>query len=324
MLSSTINMFDELISRTYVSLFEEKNSLITFLFHVIFNDNNEIKQNVVDPQQTITKNKFRQFIEYYLEHNYTFVSPEDILTGLENSKKYILVTFDDGYYNNHIALSILKEYRLSATFFISANHIAENKCFWWDVIYRERIKRNATTDQINNEFIALKQKKNDAIEEYIIDTFGEKALRPIGDIDRPFTPSELKSFSTEPFVSLGNHTSNHAILTNYPHSEIKSEIVNSQNYIFSITGITPIIISYPNGNYSEEILTISKEIGLKLGITVNEHKNYLPINLQGIDPLLLNRYMVWGNREVKKQCACFRSDIQLKDTIVSLIKRRSK
>lgn len=322
-LSVTIKAIDELISRMHLFFFKEKSSLMTFLFHGLFNDKNEIKLNAVDPQQAITTDIFRQFIEYYLERDYSFIYPQDILNGLENEKKYILITFDDGYYNNHLALPILQEYQVPSVFFISANHIAENKCFWWDIIYRERIKRGTLLEQITKEYEALKKKKNEEIEAFIIDTFGKKALCPIGDIDRPFTPSELNSFSKEQFVSLGNHTSNHAILTNYNPTEIKAEIKNAQDAIFSFTGITPIIISYPNGNFSKEVLNISKELGLKLGITVIEQKNYLPINIQGIDAFLLRRFILWGDKNIAKQCAVFRSDIYLFNTVKKIVKGKS-
>lgn len=315
-----IDKLDELISHTYISLAKEKPALLTFLFHGLFNARKEIDLNIVHPQQEVTTLVFRQFIEYYLQHKYIFISPQDILDGLSPDKNYILITFDDGYYSNHLALPILQEYKIPAIFFISANHIAENKCFWWDVIHRERFRRNTPAEKVNQEIKALKQKKNNEIEQYIVNMFGSKALDPIGDIDRPFTPSELDEFSKELFVILGNHTNNHAILTNYSSSEIRDEIVSAQESIVRFTGIAPSMISYPNGNYSETVLSVSKELGFKLGITVNQRKNYLPLDLQGNNALLLNRYVVWGNKNIEQQCERFRSDIQFKDTLKTLIK----
>lgn len=318
--TSIINTVDELVSQTYISLFKERPALLTFLFHGLFNDRKEIALNLVHPQQEVTTDIFRQFIEYYLEHNYLFISPQDIVNGLRPNRNYVLITFDDGYYSNHLALPVLKEYQVPATFFISTNHIIENKCFWWDIIYRERLGRGTPAEKVNNEIMMLKQKKNDEIEQYITATFGRQALEPVGDIDRPFTPSELNAFSKESLVVLGNHTHNHAILTNYSSSEIRSEILAAQETLFNLTGIQPVMISYPNGNYSDEVLAISQEIGFKLGITVNQRKNHLPIELQGVGRLLLNRYVVWGNRDIRQQCARFRSDIQLKSTLKSLMK----
>lgn len=309
---------DNLLAQMYLSFFEEKKSLITILIHGLYLNKNELNHNLIDPQQSITVDIFHEFIEYFLEHNYTFVKPTDIINGLDLNKNHLLITFDDGYYNNHHALPILKEYNVPATFFISTNHVKENKCYWWDVVYRERKKRNATIKQLSNEYNFLMQKKNDEIEEYIKSTFGRKSLNPIGDIDRPFTPSELTLFSKEQLITLGNHTSNHAVLTNYSYDEIKFEIENCQLTIFELTDITPEIISYPNGNYSAEVLKISKEIGFKLGIIVHPSKNILPINLQGTDSLLLNRYTLWGNSNLRNQCINFRNDFHLQSALISL------
>lgn len=317
---SIIENLDELISATYGSLFKEKNSVITFLFHELFNDENEIALNHVDPQQAITTKIFRQFVEYYLKHDYLFISPQDILNGLETDKKYVLITFDDGYYNNHLALSILQEYQVPAVFFISSNHITQNKCFWWDVIYRERLKKGVEIEKVRKEIASQMQKKNSEIEQYITENFGVKALQPISDIDRPFTPLELKKFSKEEFVFLGNHTSNHAILTNYSPPEIKFEIENAQKSIFNITGIKPIIISYPNGIFSSDVIDVLKECDIKLGITVVGLKNKLPINIKGDDAFLLNRFILWGNKNIDIQCASFRSDLQLLNKIRKALK----
>ena len=160
-LISIVNSIDKLISNNYCRFLNDKSALLTFLFHGLFNDEHEIYLNLVDPQQGITVDMFRRFIEYYLNNGFIFVSPDDILNGLANDKKYVLITFDDGYYNNHLAISILKEYQVPAIFFISSNHVALNKSFWWDVIYRERIKENTPLGQIRKEQVRLKQKKND-------------------------------------------------------------------------------------------------------------------------------------------------------------------
>ncbi|MCJ7572542.1 MAG: polysaccharide deacetylase family protein [Candidatus Thermoplasmatota archaeon] len=306
---SLVKLPDLILSEIYLRFFQEKNSLIIFNLHGLFYNKKEINQNLVDPQTWITKDQFHHFIEYYLKQNYTFVSPNDILNGLSNDKKYIMLTFDDGYYNNNYALPILKKYQIPALFFISTNHVKQNKCFWWDILYRERIKSRISKKEILYEQNLLKSKTSEEIEKYLIEKFGEEALKPKSDIDRPFTKTELKEFSKEKYVFLGNHTKNHAILTNYSTNEIKSQIIDAQKYIYEITGITPIAISYPNGNYSDEIIKISKEIGIKLGITTEYRKNKLPIDHKINNCMYLGRFDLSGSNNIINQCKLFRSDI---------------
>jgi len=308
---SLVKLPDLIISEFYLRLFQEKNSLLIFNFHGLFYNKKEINQNLVDPQTWITIKQFHQFVEYFLKHKYSFISPNDILDGLGNDNKYVMITFDDGYYNNNYAIPILNKYKIPALFFISTNHIKQSKCFWWDIIYRERIKSEISKKEILNEQNQLKSKTTKEIEQYIIEKFGEKALKPKGDIDRPFTASELKDFSKEKYVFLGNHTCNHAILTNYSSNEIKMQIRDAQKFIYEITGIIPTAISYPNGNYSDEIIKISKEIGLKIGITTEYRKNKLPINYQINNFLNLGRFDLSGNNNIINQCKLYRSDISL-------------
>ena len=182
-ISSIINFIDQITSIVYLSLFHEKNSLIIFIFHGLFCNRKEFCLNVVEPQNIITVEQFRLFIEYYLAHNYTFISPYDILEGLNKNKKYALINFDDGYYNCQNALPILKEYNVPAVFFISTNHVIYNKCFWWDVLFRQRIKQGISLRKIFHEEKLLKSKTNDEIEKYI-------ALHPDDD-SFCFRPSEM-------------------------------------------------------------------------------------------------------------------------------------
>lgn len=319
---SSISIIDELISKASILAWKEKKSLITFLFHGIFKDASEIKRNIVDPQQGITVALLRQFIEYYLQNNYHFVTPNDIINGLSDNKNHVLITFDDGYFNNNLSLQVFREYNIPAIYFISANHIIENKCFWWDIVYRERIKKCASVDIIYKEVLALKNFKNNQIEEYIIKNFGINSFKPKCDIDRPFSPSELKSFSNDSLVFIGNHTNNHAILTNYTSDEVKDEIVGCQVSISKMIGITPETIAYPNGNYSSQILNIVRDTGIKLGITVDQGKNLLPLDMYGNNSLLLKRFVLWGNKNINKQCSYFRSDFHLKNTLYNMINKK--
>jgi len=313
---------DLILSKFYLKLFKEKNSLMVFLFHGLFKNEEEKALNIVDPQPWITIDQFNQFINYFINNNYNFISPNDILQGLDKNNKYIMITFDDGYYNNISTLPILKKYKIPALFFPSTNHIKNKKCFWWDVLYRERFKTGKTLKEIIREQNKLKLKTNEEIEKYLIKLFGKKSLKPIGNIDRPFTLFELVNFSKEKYVFIGNHTSNHAILTNYSKEEINNQIMNAQDEILKITGKNPTAISYPNGNYSDNIIEISKENGIKLGFTVDYKKNLLPLNKNSKNLMHLGRFVLSGEQNIIKQCNLFRSDILLYAHIWNLLRKK--
>jgi len=317
-----VTKLDKFFAENYVRLWgERKGCLSTFLFHGLFREERECRYDLLDIQQGVTVKHFETFVEYFLDQQYVFVTQQDILKGLNPEKKYVLITFDDGYYNNMHALDILKKFQVPAIFFISTNHILEQKCFWWDVIARERWKKGASHITISREQNSLKTKKNHEIENYIIDQFGRDALKPICDIDRPLAVHELKTLSCQPLVEIGNHTHNHAILTNYSYEEAKEEMLAAQKSLEAITGVLPPAISYPNGSVSDETIAVAKEVGFKIGITTLEGKNYLPLHSQSNESLSLKRFILWGNNRFIDECERARSDFQLKTFLKENMRR---
>src|SRR4051794_40552303 len=171
-IQSLVRATDGLVARAYLSVFRERRALLSFLFHSLFRDEREIAENLVDPLQRTTVAQFRRFVEYYLEHGYQFIGPADLMAGLDPDRRYALITFDDGYFNNTLALDILEGYKVPAVFFISTDHVRQNKCFWWDVLYRERIAQGTSGRKAYREGIALKTRTTEQIEAELDARFG--------------------------------------------------------------------------------------------------------------------------------------------------------
>ncbi len=306
---SAIKRTDQKLSELYLERVGERNALLAFYFHGLFRNETEIESGVVDPLEATTIQRFRQFVEYYLACGYSFVSPDDVLKGLVPSKKYVMITFDDAYANNQLALPILKEFRVPAVFHIATGYVKRNLSFWWDVVYRERVKRGASDGAIEREQESLKSNKFAEIEKYIDDQFGADACKPRGEVDRPLTPAELKAFAEEKYVWLGNHTRDHAILTVYSDDEIRQQIVQAQDDLSEITGSAPTSIAYPNGRHSADIRRIARKAGLHLGFTVAHKKNYFPLALHNDRVMRLSRFHLSKKRDCLKQCEMMRSDV---------------
>ena len=312
-----LHRLDERLALAHLAAAPERPALLVFMFHVLFEDEAAMARNVVDPQQRITTGIFARFVAYYLAHGYVFVSPADVLHGLDPAKKYALITFDDGYYNNLLALPILRRYGVPATFFISTHHVLANQAFWWDVVYRQRQRQPLPPAAQQAEYAHLKQLRHPEIEQYLLAHFGPEALRPVGDLDRPFTPAELRAFADAPEVFLGNHTHHHAVLTNYAPAAAGHELVACQQVLTQLTGAAPCAVAYPNGDVSAAVVAAAVGAGLRLGATVQAGKNYLPFACHGVDVLQLNRFLLWGDRDVERQCALFRTDFHLKELLRS-------
>ena len=149
-----------------------------------------------------------------------------ILTRLQRAsdlgEKYVLITFDDGYYNNTRALPILEERGVPAVFFISVNHVIQQKPYWWDVLHREVRKASWSNRDMIVAKGRLKRLTHAEIDASLADTFGLSPAHPIGDTDRPLTIHELRELAGHSLVHIGNHTADHAILTNYSLSQARA------------------------------------------------------------------------------------------------------
>lgn len=316
-LQTIIRTTDAAVAGAYLSVFRERDALLPFLFHSLFADEEQMRLDLIDPLDRTTVARFREFVAYYARNGYRFVGPEDVLKGLPHRGKFALITFDDGYFNNTLALPVLEEFNAPALFFISTEHVRLGKCFWWDVLHRERIARGATPAALEAERRILKRLTTEEIEAKLVAEFGADALKPRGDIDRPFTAGELREFARHPCVRLGNHTANHAILTNYPDEQVRDQVRGAQEWLGDEVGVTPTAIAYPNGGSNDAVVRACREVGLKLGFTVRPRKSPLPLDGRADGLLRLGRFTPHAESGMDAQCRTYRSDLQLYGTFRS-------
>jgi peptidoglycan/xylan/chitin deacetylase (PgdA/CDA1 family) len=267
----------------------EKNQLLVFYFHALYVTEAQKQLHHIDPQNNITLSQFEDFIKYFLHHNYEFVKPNDLLNGIPYGKRYVMITFDDGYYNNIYALEVLKQYKVPAVIFLSTRNVLENKSFWWDIIYKYRHQQGQDLINIRNEQENLKKLKYFKIEEYIYENFGNDSFLPWSDLDRPLSKTEVKELSASPYVIFGNHTNNHIIATNYSEEEILKEFIDSKQILIDITGENQATLAFPNGNFNLKTLELAQKMDFKIAFSTIQDTNILPEKSSNI--ILLNRYM---------------------------------
>jgi peptidoglycan/xylan/chitin deacetylase (PgdA/CDA1 family) len=267
----------------------ENKQLLVFYFHGLYQHVQQKDLNLVYPQNNMTVQQFVHFVEYFLSNNYKFLLPDDLSKGMQNDQPAAMITFDDGYFNNMLAVEILNRYKIPAVFFISTKNMIENKSYWWDIIYKYRAEQGNSREKIETEIASLKGFKYTLIDDYILKNFGRKAFAPWSDISRPFNQAEIKQLSVNPYVSFGNHTHNHSILINYNEEEVKEELSVSNKILFELTNTLPIAIAFPNGNFNQTVLEATEEEGFRFAFTTEPHPNLFPIKHNKLT--LLSRYM---------------------------------
>jgi peptidoglycan/xylan/chitin deacetylase (PgdA/CDA1 family) len=306
---------DQILAACSLPVINEDGVLLVFLFHSLFSGREELQSQIIEPHQGITVEMLRRFIGHFQERSYQFVSPSEVIAGLPPRGKYALLTFDDGYYSNVRALPVLEAAGAPAVLYVSSGNVKHGKAFWWDVLYRENQRRGASRKHLRDQILRAKRRKTADIELELLRDMGPAALQPCGDLDRPFTPAELKDFAAHPLISLGNHTRDHAILTNYSALEVREQLQGAQADIREMTGITPQSVAYPNGNQSSEIIRAASEIGLQMGVGVLSSRNHLPLQPGSPKAMNLKRFTLLGDRPIEAQCRASRSGLSLYQTL---------
>ena len=280
-----------------------RGALVTVLFHSLYRDRAQLSDSALAPNEGVTVEHFRAFVGAMLERGYAAVSPAQVDAGLAPGGNYLMISFDDGYFNNALALPVLEQFAVPATFFISSNHVLQGKAFWWDVFGRELAQMGVSQRAQKGEIAKLKSLTHDEIEAFLPMRFGRAALRPHSDLDRPFAPGELRDFARSPWVHLGNHTCDHAILTNYGAQDMARQVLGCQEALRELAGYAPVAIAYPNGNYSKAVVDVSLAAGLRVGLTVLPRRDALPIAAAG--RMTLGRFPFEGGEDARAQCRKF-------------------
>jgi len=301
-----LRLADDLFVALRPSALPSGGGLIAVLFHSLYKSRDQLEDHVLAPNEGVTIEDFRSFVGALLESGYQVISPEEVDAGLEAGGHYAMLTFDDGYYNNTWALDVLEQFQVPATFFISSDQVLQDKAFWWDAFSRQLALSGLAQRAQKAEINAIKTLTSERIEDLLQQRFGKSVLRPQTDLDRPFTTAELRDFARSKWVSLGNHTRNHAILTNCSTSDMAGQIRDCQQALASIVGYAPIAIAYPNGNYSNEVVAAAVDAGLRIGFGVRPFRNPVPIQ-DDHERMTLGRFAFWGGEDARNQCRKFGS-----------------
>ena len=276
-IKAVVDSLDAGIAAFGVRAFGEQAGLSCFLFHAIKEKDSPCP--ALFPQEELTLGLLDRFIETLLGYGYTFIGPEDVLAGqLEPGKKYGMLTFDDGYFNNTWSTEILTKYKVPAVFYITTRLVLQQEKQWADVIFFERSKRGSSGEAIRREIIQLIPERIGAIRDYITREFGSRSFVPEGDHDRPMTAEELHKFASHPLVYIGNHTHTHEPLQFLSREEVREELLTCQRHLKEITGKIPSDIAYPYGLYSDAVVDQARQLGFTLGMTTRQSKLSIPLD----------------------------------------------
>ena len=241
-----------------------------------------------------------QFIEHmkHLKKHYHVVPLPILLEVMRNKKKYpkrwVALTFDDGYENNFsVVYPILRDLNFPATFFISTAFIENgNKSLWFDLIYNEIVNYpgsdidlsscglgilDTSTISAKSHAISLlcHQLKLFSYQEMLATLEGvfKKEMKKIGEgiLFPGMDWKQIRILALDPLMTIGGHSHTHPILTNLSTEEAWREIDTNKKLLESHTKKPVAIFSYPNGNWDARLVSLLKRAGYEFALTTEEN-----------------------------------------------------
>lgn len=291
---------DTSITELYSKCGHEQGTLRSICLHAISKNSNQSKE--MPPGLETSIDDLRSFIDTLLLNGYKFITPLDITKCIKKKEKYVIVTFDDGYYSTSYAVDIFKEYGMKLTIFISPYYLDTQIGFWSDIFYREFMKTHSSlTPDFSKKSLELRYSTQEKREKFLIKNFGKKSLKPIGDNDRPLTLNELKDLYANGNVEIGNHSMTHSALDRLSPEQAKKELKDAQEMIHNKLNLWPTCIAYPYGFFNKTTPTICKKLGFQYGLTTENHRHSVKEFQHNKGFQHIGRFGNWGKKISLKQ-----------------------
>lgn len=238
------------------------------------------------------------------------------LTGPGFGRRSCLVTFDDGWQDNHRhALPVLKKHEIPAVVFVATAFVGSSNTFWQERLTRLLFLASRSTsfgDDVLKELEALDSRSLDAaaaeyrlrnlvttlkqrepkINERLIQRLEVDAQRAgldgadLGE-DRFLSWAEVLDLQDSGLVAVGSHAHTHTPLTTLGYEGAKAELTRSRQELQD-HGILPTsFCAYPNGNVDDAVAAAARDAGITLGFATGHGRVS-----NGDDPLRLRRINV--------------------------------
>jgi peptidoglycan/xylan/chitin deacetylase (PgdA/CDA1 family) len=224
---------------------------------------------------------------------YVFIRLEDIPSRLAErpSRPFACFTLDDGYRDNaNFAADIFARHHAPFTIFLNSGFFGRTRTMWWETLdavlnHTDQIAFDfgrgpetlsaGTPAQKLSVFNRIASHINAADERQAVAVLDEEAMRcgidPGGIVaELTMAEAELKTLSTNPFVSYGAHTVSHRGIARLPDDEAEGEIAESVDAVAAITGSRPKSFAYPYGDarsFAPREQHTLKRLGIDIAVT---------------------------------------------------------
>lgn len=254
----------------------------------------------------------------FLKRTCSVITLEEMLGFVHGARlpdNPVLLTFDDGYRDNHdVVLPILQRHGVQGTFFIATSYIEERRLFWWDRIhYVVKASRKEALELDYPRAMRFSLASNEergaaafALARIVKDDFGLDLERFLDGMTRAadvllsreeerrradallMTWDHVRALRRGG-MAIASHTSTHRVLQTLPRAALDWELATSKKKLEDVLGEPIRAISYPVGKAigaSRHIREAVAQAGYELGFSncsgVNDAFRFDPLDARRV------------------------------------------
>jgi peptidoglycan/xylan/chitin deacetylase (PgdA/CDA1 family) len=245
----------------------------------------------------------------FISRNYRVIRLSELVRSLENRRelprKAVFLTFDDGYSGNyHVAYPLLKEFGLSATFFVPTYYVESGLPSPFDILdaaikYTKRtsveIPQNSGTEVMRLESDKLKyesawrlhsiykeipfERQAHFLEDVVhgLGFSSPDTVPLLGSYVLPMTWEQLREIAAGG-MEIGSHTHRHVILARVGNELVEEELYVSKELLEKNLDQPCTLFCYPNGHYPEDGNKVTNHLVRKAGYSCATYMHKGTIN----------------------------------------------
>lgn len=187
---------------------------------------------------------FEKCIKWLITNKYYFISLDELYDLLISRKAVpgggACIMVDDGWRDNiKNIIPVIDKYKVPVCFFISTEPV-ENGVFWWTYVRKGKemaLIKPLSVDDLKSMPESERKKRIGYLKEKFF--LAREAM----------TKEDVAAISSNPLITIGSHTVNHAYTDRCSETELVREIRDSKEILFQWTKKEIKFFSYPNGNF---------------------------------------------------------------------------
>ena len=237
---------------------------------------------------------FEYSLSWLRQEGWSIVSLDECLeklAGNDQSRRFVVLTFDDGYRDNvDVALPILERHNAPFMMYVPTGAPTRSMQSWWLglrklFLSRETVRIDALGRQfhcpdIRSKTSALIEVTQWVHQDYrrsvmLAPTFKQNGISLAALNDAYFLDErELEILARHPLASIGGHTTSHAALATLDAPSARAELADNRSYLENLLQLPVRHAAYPYGACGRREEHLAHEVGFQTAVTTQQDRLY--------------------------------------------------